>query len=158
MDDLGMENARPKMLWNWYVHKCYNSLPPISPCKKNWLIKKARKIFSNNFEKVLSNTSLMKKRGAVVIYFLFNRSSKVQNIHIIIMSRVGQKCRFQNQFSTCLSSCTVTNFHTTTCQIIFYYSLQQEHNGKIHTYTVYISKNIKFKKDSDLHLFHMHLI
>ena len=72
----------------------------------------------------------MKKREAVVIYFLFNRSSKVQNIHIIIMSRVGQKCRFQNQFSTCLSSCTVINFHTTTCQIIFYYSLEQEHNGK----------------------------
>ena len=102
----------------------------ISPCKKNWLIKKARKIFSNNSEKVSAHTSLMKKRGAVVIYFLFNRSSKVQNIHIIIMSRVGQKCRFQNQFSTCLSSCTVINFHTTTCQIIFYYSSEQEHNGK----------------------------
>ena len=118
----------------------------ISPCKKNWLIKKARKIFSNNSEKVSSHTSLMKKRGAVVIYFLFNRSSKVQNIHIIIMSRVGQKCRFQNQFSTCLSSCTVINFHTTTCQIIFYYSLEQEHNGKrrIHLQKYQIQERFRF--------------
>ena len=118
----------------------------ISPCKKNWLIKKARKIFSNNSEKVSSHTSLMKKRGAVVIYFLFNRSSKVQNIHIIIMSRVGQKCRFQNQFSTCLSSCTVINFHTTTCQIIFYYNLEQEHNGKrrIHLQKYQIQERFRF--------------
>ena len=88
----------------------------------------------------------MKKRGAVVIYFLFNRSSKVQNIHIIIMSRVGQKCRFQNQFSTCLSSCTVINFHTTTCQIIFYYSLEQEHNGKrrIHLQKYQIQERFRF--------------